>query len=560
MQIVPAETLEPPVAYGRGFSAHYTAALLDGYLRRLASQESRCRLLLGELAAAFLQRSGHHELGFARLGDWARERLGRSSREVQSLASVHTRLEGLPRFRAAFFAGRLSWTQARLLVGVATADTEDHWLALAEHRTVRALEALIRGSRAAPAGEDDEPRTEFRLRCPRRILVLWRDTVELARRMAGAQLTQGDAAEAIAAEALSARPPTDEAWPAEARPPTPVTDPTETRDVFPVELDWSAVAEAVPDDVEPLSRDIDACDSFTLEARMRVVVRALQRIDWQMGRLLRVFFDRRLYHPMQFPSAARYLRERLGISARKARALVALERKTWTTPGLAEAYRAGELSWVRALTILPVVSEQTGVAWIARAGEVTIRRLTDEVEWALVVRDGVTPIAPPSLGADLVVDERQMRARPDWEYPDAEIVFGAAVSVVSLFRTAILTFTGPSDGLWRGLEHLLRHVKGEWEAQPRHRDPIFARDGWRCAVPACSSRRNLHDHHILFRSRGGDNARDNRITMCAWHHLRGIHGGRVRAWGEAPDGITWALGLRAGREPLLRLEGDRYAA
>ena len=66
--------------------------------------------------------------------------------------------------------------QARLLVGVATADTEDDWLALAEQRTVRALEALIRGSRAAPAGEDDEPRTEFRLRCPRRILVLWRDT------------------------------------------------------------------------------------------------------------------------------------------------------------------------------------------------------------------------------------------------------------------------------------------------------------------------------------------------------------------------------------------------
>src|SRR5579862_564884 len=172
-------------------------------------------------------------------------------------------------------------------------------------------------------------------------------------------------------------------------------------------------------------------------ARMRVVVRALQRIDWQMGRLLRVFLDRRLYWLMQFPSTARYLRERLGISPRKARALVALERKTWTTPGLGEAYRSGGLSWVRALTILPVVNEDTGPAWVARAGEVTVRRLADEVEWALVVRDGVTPIAPPLPGADLVLEERQMCARRDWEYPDAEIVFRAAVSVVSLFRTAV---------------------------------------------------------------------------------------------------------------------------
>src|SRR5438094_5264731 len=45
------------------------------------------------------------------------------------------------------------------------------------------------------------------------------------------------------------------------------------------------------------------------------------------------------------------------------------------------------------------------------------------------------------------------------------------------------------------------------------------RGAQRCAVPACSSRRNLHDHHIIFRSRGGTNRRENRITVCAWHHL-----------------------------------------
>ena len=102
-------------------------------------------------------------------------------------------------------------------------------------------------------------------------------------------------------------------------------------------------------------------------------------------------------------------------------------------------------------------------------------------------------------------------------------------------------------------------MRSEWQAQPRHRDPVFARDGWRCAVPVCTARRELHDHHVVFRWRGGGNERENRITLCAWHHLRGVHAGRVRAEGEAPDRITWDIGVRAGQRALLRLVGERYA-
>ena len=65
--------------------------------------------------------------------------------------------------------------------------------------------------------------------------------------------------------------------------------------------------------------------------------------------------------------------------------------------------------------------------------------------------------------------------------------------------------------------------------------------------------------HVVFRSRGGGNGRENRVTLCAWHHLRGVHAGRVRAEGEAPDGITWEIGVRPGRRALLRLVGERYA-
>ena len=560
-EIVPHALLVPPDAHSRGFHHNDAALVLDGWLRRLASQETRCRAVLGRLASAFLKRRGQHELGFSRLDDYARERLGLSGRKLQSLATVVRRLDRLPALRAAFEAGLLSWAQVRLLAGVATAETEGDWLALARGRTVRALEALVHEAGRTPdAGEDDEPRARFRLRCPRRLLALWRDVVELARRMAGAELRQGQAAEAIAAEGLSAQPSSGEAWPEPfLSSAAPTADPAETRLAFGEDLEWGAVAEAIPDEVARIDRGADHLDPFALDGRMRRVVEAMQRVDWQTGRLLRVFLDRRLHRVMRFPSAARYLRERLGISARKARALVALERKTGEAPILGKAYRTGELSWVRALAVLPVAHERTAAAWVARGREVTVRRLMDEVEWALVARDGFSPIAPPPLGATLRdLPERQMCAREGSEYSGAEIVFWAPVSVVALFRTAVLAFAGPGDALFTGLERLLRHVQAEWEAQPRHRDPIFARDGWRCAVPACSSRRNLHDHHLLFRSRGGDNRRANRITVCAWHHLRGIHGGRVRAWGTAPDGVIWELGVQSGRPPLVRLRGDAY--
>jgi hypothetical protein len=556
---VPPDLLVPPDAYARSFSPHDAALVLDGWLRRLAAHEAQGRLVLGILAQRFLARRGHHELGFSRLGDYSRERLGLSARELQSLATVSARLKPLAQLRDAFRDGAIGWAQLRLLVGVATPETEAAWLAVARGRTVRALAAVIRAEGALEASDDDDgDQARFRLRCSRRVLRLWQHVVELARRIAGSDLAQGDAAEAIAAEGLSARAACDDAWPAPAPAAAAPTDPTETRAVF-ADLDWDVIAAALPEDVAGLVDGVEHVDPFGLDARMRQALHARRRLDWQLGRLLRVFLDRRLYRLMRFPSAARYVTERLGLSARTARALVAVERKTWEADAFGVAYRNGDLSWARALTILPVVAESTAAAWVARAAEVPVRRLADEVEWALTVRDGVTAILPPSSASSLALDARQLCARPDWEFPDAEIAFSAPASVVALLRTALLAFAHPSNSLAGGLEALLQHVRAEWEGQPRHRDPIFARDEWRCTVPICTMRRNLHDHHLVFRSRGGGNGRANRVTLCAWHHLRGVHAGRIRTEGQAPDALTWEIGVRPGRRPLIRLDGTRYA-
>jgi hypothetical protein len=102
----------------------------------------------------------------------------------------------------------------------------------------------------------------------------------------------------------------------------------------------------------------------------------------------------------------------------------------------------------------------------------------------------------------------------------------------------------------------------------RRPDPVFARDGWRCAVPGCTSRCSLHDHHVIFRSAGGSEAAENRVALCAFHHQRCLHAGLLGVSGRAPDALVFELGLRSGGAPLVRYrsgditipQGEAHAA
>ena len=262
LDLVPPEHLEPPPGDElRYLVRDECALLLDGYLRRLARQEALGRDVLGSLARAFIGQRGQHALGFARVRDYARERLGLSARELQSLAHVSARLADLPEVAAAFAHGQLSWTQVRLLVGVATAESAAAWVEVARGRTVRALEATIAHDTGRPVERDDtldeEPRVQVRLRCPRRVRERWHAVTVLARVVAGEELAPWQVADAVAAEGFSARdlepedPLVGLPGPECDPPPLERIDPGETPAVFGC-LDWSALDEALPADLERL--------------------------------------------------------------------------------------------------------------------------------------------------------------------------------------------------------------------------------------------------------------------------------------------------------------------
>jgi hypothetical protein len=127
-------------------------------------------------------------------------------------------------------------------------------------------------------------------------------------------------------------------------------------------------------------------------------------------------------------------------------------------------------------------------------------------------------------------------------------------AVLSTVRRRLGEETGRLPTPGQALAAMLHHALESWGAvdervAKRHR--VFARDGWRCTAPGCTSLRNLHDHHVRFRSAGGSDDLANRTTLCAFHHLRGIHAGLLRCVGNAPDGLRWEMGIRPGQRPLM---------
>lgn len=80
------------------------------------------RRVLTALCERFVSARGREPLGFARLGDWARERVGLSARQVQDLARTGAALERLPLAEAALVSGALPWSKVRLVCRVARPD------------------------------------------------------------------------------------------------------------------------------------------------------------------------------------------------------------------------------------------------------------------------------------------------------------------------------------------------------------------------------------------------------------------------------------------------------
>ena len=155
--------------------------------------------------------------------------------------------------------------------------------------------------------------------------------------------------------------------------------------------------------------------------------------------------------------------------------------------------------------------------------------LTDSVPW---YEPWPSPDAPPSVIAARTFSVASRRV-PAW------------VGLLALLEDFVQTWDPLASAAGTGTHAGSSATPGPGAAPSPTKRPggaVYSRAGWRCTAPGCTSRRNLEDHHVVYRSRGGRDDLSNRICLCRFHHQRGEHGGLASCRGRAPLGILWRLG------------------
>ncbi|MCU0224982.1 MAG: HNH endonuclease [Acidobacteria bacterium] len=334
----------------------------------------------------------------------------------------------------------------------------------------------------------------------------------------------------------------------------------------------------------PVAPAVMAASAAAAALRLQALVLLEQELRRMLGELLAELRARRAWHALGFCDLRHYAEERLGISRSSAEDAALLARELSRLPQLRAAFEADRITPAAALRVVRVLAPSRRAVppeleryWAEHAESTTVRRLDDE---RLLLRERdllrtADPIAPvpdaewsaslaraPGASAERLRHWARLAAERSTDAVPLLLVLpfsrgadflGALAAAAECVRTYSAEPLDPYDARWLGLLSLLTSYAATHD---HHRGPIgvFARDGWRCRAPGCTSHSNLEDHHVQYRSHGGDDSPENRVTLCRYHHQRGEHGGRMRVVGRAPldleftvDGATYRNERRTDR-------------
>jgi len=208
-----------------GFARQARAAELEGEIASLAAHINAATYRLIEMLREFDELEGWN--GWPTPAHWLQWRCGYSLGAARERFRVARALPALPRIRAAFRAGQLSFAQVRAVIRVATPENEPTLLSWAQHSTASQLEKFTRlyrrhGDNAAAISqhrersfiswEEDDGMVSIRIRLPAEQAAVVMKAIEAAKEPpspcdappAGAE-AEAEAEADVSAETLCAR-------------------------------------------------------------------------------------------------------------------------------------------------------------------------------------------------------------------------------------------------------------------------------------------------------------------------------------------------------------------
>jgi hypothetical protein len=539
------------------------------------------------------------------LGAYALERCCRGGQWAAESRTLARRLQSLPQLTEALEAGSIGWSMAELLARHATPQIEAALLQVARDKTVQAMRIALSPQESAESPEpadDDELARTLSLTVPveeawaleaTRMMVEHMDGKCAGGHFLQALLAEGtisllelvDRAEDDVFAQIEAE---DTAWCAQMQRLRHLHAEAELR-ARPAVATEPNPGEAPDADDLPLGVE-------ALDARIRHYSAELASRDLFFGRVAQRFLALRGWQALGFSSEAHYARERLGMSRASLRSKVSLARRSRGLDRVVDALQQGRIGFEAAQLVARIATADTERAWIDRATRRTFKHLREEVQAVEMAARfaGQTDRSPPSekhiaevqaleraiLSGELLrrvtrdgLPERDQRNEPSGtDEADARPSQG-----LSAHSTAVqisgspggkvtLRMRVPGDLLlwYRQLERIHRQrlpgtsfiqflcvsfwrtwvptlgVSDKWET-------IYRRDRYRCTSPVCHQR-NVTLHHVAYRANGGTDDPDNLTCPCAFCHLQGEHGGRLKILPPGSD-PTWIL----GRRPIMRV-------
>ena len=488
---------------------------IDALLRNISSGHGAIDLALGEGLDALTVGRRAMDLSYSNIGDYAREELGINASTAVKMARLARRLQDRPLVREAVRRGELTARKAEIIAPVAVGDDQARWILVAKGETVRSLKAKVK----APPDPDEEEWVNLCADVSPEKRPVIDEGLRLAGVAIGATATKMQRVNAWAEEQLSTH-----AAPADEHADDVLFSSEDDFEALKERLEqenrqWADLAAVDPLKAEQFSGEIDP---WRIDAELKGLVERRAHWDEVFGHVAMLFKTSRAWEPLGFASFGHYCEERLGMAERTVAQRIALARSLYRIPLLRRALREKRISYEKARIIARHAEGEEVQGWIEKAETmpcVALRRAMQAKDEAQMCARGTFSVWMPLSVAEVV-----------------KAAFRAA-------RAAARRWLSAGECLVALAEHFVEVWREQLKQANTLQRRIRARDKHFCQVPGCS-RAAVHAHHIKPRSQGGSDDPSNLISLCAAHHLHGIHGGRIRVTGSAPDEIVWEFGLR----------------